>query len=161
MTRFPLTCIKLYVVVIQFFQEYMDFRKFINPMFLFVLLFPSLVQLPTSLPNSCSLVGNTQYTLKNSSEFVELISSVKLGKSESQVLFDLVSLFTLVPLKTVKIIVANRVGDDCILGERTSLAVPELMEALDICLQSSFLCTMMSFINRFLVVRWALLCHQK
>ena len=50
----------------------------------------------------------------------------------------MVSLFTSVPLKTAKIIVANRVGNDCTLGERTSLAVPELMEALDICLQSSF-----------------------
>ena len=33
---------------------------------------------------------------------------------------------------------ANRVGDDCTLRERTSLIVPEIMEALDICLQSSF-----------------------
>ena len=33
---------------------------------------------------------------------------------------------------------ANRVSDDCTLGERASLAVPEIMEALDICLQSSF-----------------------
>ena len=80
---------------------------------------------------------NTQYTVKNSSEFAELISFTKLGKSESQVSFDVVSLFTSVPLKTVKIIVANRVGDDCTLGERTILTVRELMEALDICLQSS------------------------
>ena len=50
----------------------------------------------------------------------------------------MVSLFTSVPLKTAKTIVANRVGDDCTLGERTSLAVPEIMEALDIYLQSSF-----------------------
>ena len=33
---------------------------------------------------------------------------------------------------------ANRVSDDCTLGERTSLTVPELMKKLDICLQSSF-----------------------
>ena len=32
----------------------------------------------------------------------------------------------------------NRVGDDCTLGERTCLAVPEIMEELDNCLQSSF-----------------------
>ena len=84
------------------------------------------------------LVGNTQYTVKNSSKFVGLISSIKLGKSESQVSFNVVSLFTSVPLKTAKTVVANRVGDDCTLGERTSLTVPELMEALDICLHASF-----------------------
>ena len=50
----------------------------------------------------------------------------------------MVSLFTSVPLKTAKTIVANKVGDDCTLGERTSLAVPEIMVALDIYLQSSF-----------------------
>ena len=84
------------------------------------------------------LVGNTQYTVKNSSELVELISSIKLGKSESQVSFDVVSLFTSVSLKIAKAIVANGVGDDSTFGEGTSLTVPELMEALDICLQSSF-----------------------
>ena len=84
------------------------------------------------------LVGNTQYTAKNSSEFVEMVSSIKLGKSESPVSFDVVSLFTLIPLKTAKTVVANRVGDDCTLGGRTSLTVPKLIEALDICLQSSF-----------------------
>ena len=85
------------------------------------------------------LVGNTQYTVKNSSEFVELISSIKLGKSKSQVLFNAVSLFTSVLLKTAKTIAANRVGDDCTLGAMTSLTLPELMEALVVCLQSSFL----------------------
>ena len=84
------------------------------------------------------LVGNTQYTVKNSSKFVELISSIKVGKSESQVWFDEVSLFTSVPLKTAKTTVANRVGDDCTLRERTSPTVSELTKALDICLQSSF-----------------------
>ena len=67
-----------------------------------------------------------------------MISSIELGKSESQVSFDVVSLFTLVSLKTAKTIMAKRVGDDCTLGESTSLAVRQLMEALDICLQSSF-----------------------
>ena len=84
------------------------------------------------------LVGNTQNTVKNSSEFAELILFIKLGKSQSQVSFDVVSLFTSVPLKTAKTIVSNRVGDDCTLRRRTSLTVPELIEALDICLQSAF-----------------------
>ena len=89
-------------------------------------------------PNLVPSVGNTQYTVKNSSEFVELISLIKLGKSESQVLLDVVRLFTSVPLKTAKTIVANQVNNDCTLGGRTSLTVLELMEALDIYLHSSF-----------------------
>ena len=50
----------------------------------------------------------------------------------------MVSLFISVLLEAGKTIVANRVDDDCTLGGRTSLTVPVLMEALDICLQSSF-----------------------
>ena len=84
------------------------------------------------------LVGNTQCTVKNSSEFVELVSSIKLVKSESQVAFDVVSLFTSIPLETANTIAANRVGDDCTFGERTSLAVLEIMKALDMCSQLSF-----------------------
>ena len=85
-----------------------------------------------------SLIGNTQYTLKNSSEFVKLISSIKLGKFKSEVSFDVVGLFTLLSFKVAKIIVVSRVGDDCTVGVRTSLTVPELIEALDNCLQSAF-----------------------
>ena len=48
------------------------------------------------------------------------------------------SLFTSVPIETAKTIVADRVGDDCTLGSRKSLTVPELIEVLDICLQSFF-----------------------
>ena len=50
----------------------------------------------------------------------------------------MVSLFTSVSLKTAKTVAADRVGDGCTLESRTSLAVPELVEALDICSQSSF-----------------------
>ena len=144
MIRSPLVCIKLYVAVIQLCQEYMDFLKLINPMFLFILLFLSLVQLPISWTifqaNSCILVGNTQFTVKNSSEFVELILSIKHGISESEVSFDAMSRFTSVPLETAKTIVADQVGNVCTLKGRTSLTMLELVKALNICLQSLLFC---------------------
>ena len=92
-----------------------------------------------------------------------MISSIKLGKPESQVSFDVVSLLTSIPLKTASAIVANRGDENCTLGRRRSLTVSELMEALNICLQSSFFVhnDVIQSLNRFLVVRWALLCHQK
>ena len=86
---------------------------------LLVLLFPSLVQLRTYQLAKflkqifAPLVGNTQYTAKNFSEFVELLSSIRFGKSKSQVSSNVIGLFTLVPLETAKTIVANRIGYDC------------------------------------------------
>ena len=141
MTRFLLICIKLYVVLPKIYRLPKIHKPNVPLCPIVSFIGTATYQLAKFLMQILvPLVGNTKYTVKNSSEFVELISFIKLGKSESQVSFDVVSLFTSVPLKTAKTIVANRVGDDCTLGERTSLAVPEIMEALDICLQSSFLC---------------------
>ena len=69
----------------------------------------------------------------------------------------MVTLFTSVPLETDKNTVVDGIGYDCTLGGRTSLVVQKLMEALNVCLQSSLLRSMTSFVNRFLVVQWALL----
>ena len=103
------------------------------------------------------LVGNTQYTVKNSSEFVELISSIKLGESDSQVSFICLLRFHLKSPKHLWLI------------ESAIIAPWEKEQALQ-CRNSwkhwisvynhRFLCIMTSFINRFLVVRWALLCPQ-
>ena len=43
----------------------------------------------------------------------------------------------------------------------TSLTVPELMEALKICLQSTFFVYSNVIYKQILVVCWALLCHQQ
>ena len=103
----------------------MDFLKFINQIFLFVLSLLPLVRIPISLPNSLSkiLSWNLQNIVKNSSEFAELILSIKLGKSKSRVSIDVVSLFTLVPLKTAKNIVVYGAGDDGTMGGRAILRV--------------------------------------
>ena len=84
------------------------------------------------------LVGNTAHTVKNSSEFVEHIKNTSIHQHESQVSFDVVSLFTSVPLKTAKNIVLRRLSNDSSLAERTTLSLTELEIALDLCFNSSF-----------------------
>ena len=79
-----------------------------------------------------SIACMIKHTVENSYEFVELISSTKLGKSESELSFDGVSLFTLAPLETAKTIVAGRVGDDYTMDGRTIRTMLQLMEELSI-----------------------------
>ena len=43
------------------------------------------------------LVGNTEHTVKISAEFVELIEKINILDNESEVSFDVVNLFTLIP----------------------------------------------------------------
>ena len=52
--------------------------------------------------------------------------------------FDVVSLFTSIPLETARAIVLNRLSNDCTLEDRTNLTITELTEALDICLTSTY-----------------------
>ena len=51
--------------------------------------------------------------------------------------FDVISLFTTIPLDLAKQIVFDRLSSDSHLEDRTTLSVPELMEALDICFSST------------------------
>ena len=84
------------------------------------------------------LVGITVNTVKNFAEFVELIEKINIRDNESQVSFDVVSLFTSIPLETARAIVLDRLSNDCTLEYRTNLTITELTEALDICLTSTY-----------------------
>ena len=82
--------------------------------------------------------GNILHTVKNSADFVELIEKINILDNESQMSFDVVSLFTSIPLETARAIVLDRLSNNCTLEDRTNLNITELTEALDICLTSTF-----------------------
>ena len=52
--------------------------------------------------------------------------------------FDVVSLFTSVPLEAARTIVLDGLSNDKTLEDRTTLSIAELTEALDLCLNSSY-----------------------
>ena len=84
------------------------------------------------------LAGNTVHTVNNSAEFVELIEKINILDNESQMSFDVVSLFTSIPFQAARAIVLDRLSNDCTLEDRTNLTIIELIEALDICLTSTY-----------------------
>jgi len=102
------------------------------------------------------LVGNTVHTVRNSTEFVKMIEPVRISQCESQVSFDVVSLFTSVPLEAARTIALERLSNDCTLEDCTSLTITELMEALDICLYSSYFTynDTIRYTSKFLVRQW-------
>ena len=83
------------------------------------------------------LVGKTNFTTKNSTEFVRGIKDFSISNSQKQVSFDVITLFTTIPLDLAKQIVFDRLSSDSHLQDRTTLSVPELMKALDICFSST------------------------
>ena len=87
------------------------------------------------------LVGNSVHTVKNSIEFIKMIEPVRINQYESQVSFDVVSLFTSVPLEAAKTIVLDRLSNDSTLEDRTTLSIADLClnsSYLDLCLNSSY-----------------------
>ena len=71
------------------------------------------------------LVGNTVHTVKNSAEFVELIEKINILDNESQMSFDVVSLFTSIPFETARAIVLDRLSNDCTLDDCIYLTITE------------------------------------
>ena len=84
-----------------------------------------------------SLVGKTIFTTNNSLKFVKYISDDVIDDSQVQVSFDVVSLFTTIPINLAKQIVYDRLSFDDELPNRINLSVSEIIAALNICFDSS------------------------
>ena len=89
------------------------------------------------------VVGNTDYKVKNSCEFADFISDKTLNACKELVSFDVVSLFTKIPVDVaVRVKVAEeRLREDASLCQRTSLPVEDSIHLLSFCLKTmQFVC---------------------
>ena len=82
------------------------------------------------------VVGNTDYTVKNSCEFADFIRDKTLNACEELVSFDVVSLFTKIPVDLAVKVAEERLREDASLGQRTSLPVEDIIHLLSFCLKT-------------------------
>ena len=82
------------------------------------------------------VVGNTDYTVKNSCEFTDFIRDKTLDACEELVSFDVVSLFTKIPVDLAVKVAEERLREDASLGQRTSLPVEDIIHLLSFCLKT-------------------------
>ena len=85
------------------------------------------------------LVGNTDSHVTNSSEFASFIQEHTLAEEDVLVSFDVVSLFTCVPVELAVEIAKQRLSLDEDLPTRTSLSVQEVVRLLSFCLNATYL----------------------
>ena len=86
------------------------------------------------------LTGNSAYTVKNSTEFCGSITDINLQDDDELVSFDVVSLFTSIPVDVAVNLSHNRLVNDENLPERTALsvtAVTDVIKLLDFCLSNT------------------------
>ena len=75
-------------------------------------------------------MGNTDFTVKNSVEFCEEMKNVSLKEDEELVSFDVVSLFTSIPVKLAIQVAKDLLSNDDTLQDRTTIPVDDIVDFL-------------------------------
>ena len=84
------------------------------------------------------LAGGTETQVKNSTEFVQQIEEIEPQEGEVIVSFDVVSLFTKVPIQEAMQAIHSRLTQDESLEDRTTITVPDICHLTEMCLRSTY-----------------------
>ena len=85
------------------------------------------------------LTGNSNYTVKNSGEFANIISKETIPTDEAMISFDVESLFTNVPIEETVQAALHRLNNDPSLPDRTALTPTQIADLLNFVLRSTYL----------------------
>ena len=85
-----------------------------------------------------SFVKTSPHTINNANTFLTNIKDLKLEPDEIMISFDVVSLFTSIPLDTEKRITNELLTYDESWQTRTKLDKHDILELLDLCLSTEF-----------------------
>jgi hypothetical protein len=84
------------------------------------------------------LAGRSESFVKNSGHFIQLLKPVNLQRQDTFVGFDVVSLFTNVPVDEALQAIRNKLANDNTLAQRSILKVEAIMELPDVCLRTTY-----------------------
>ena len=84
------------------------------------------------------LVGRSSYTVKNSTDFVHRIRDVHIDQGDQLISFDVISLFTQVPVDDALQVLEEKLNQDQTLDKRTSIPVAQVMHLTELWLRSTY-----------------------
>ena len=84
------------------------------------------------------LAGKSTSHVRNSADFVYQIHQVSLEETDVMASFDVISLFTRVPVDEALLVISKRLQQDDTLKDRTSIPTPNLCVLVELCLKSTY-----------------------
>ena len=86
----------------------------------------------------CPLAGKTEHHIVNSVDFVQKIKDPEVPPGLKLVSYDVLALFTAIPVPTALTVINNKLAEDTKLNERSELSVEQVIELLDLCRSSTY-----------------------
>ena len=84
------------------------------------------------------LMGCSEHHVQNSQQFVEEIKEMQLEKGECITSYDVVALFTSIPIPSAKEVMKKKLEQDTELQKRTIMPVDTILELLAFCLNNTY-----------------------
>jgi hypothetical protein len=84
------------------------------------------------------LVGKNSFSVKNSYEFVDFLKRSSFRPNDIMVSFDVISLFTKIPISLAIEVVKEMLDADDSLKDRTLLSCDDILDLLEFCLHSTY-----------------------
>ena len=84
------------------------------------------------------LVGKTSSFVKNSTDFVKTIKQIRVDANDIFVSFDVVHMFTRVPVSEALTVVSHLLRKDSLLSDRTVIPADTICNLVELCLRSTY-----------------------
>ena len=84
------------------------------------------------------VVGKTEYTVRNSKDFIESLNEMVVQEDEVMISFDVAALYTNIPIDRALLAVMDKLESDDSWCEKTTLSIMQIVKLLELCLRSTY-----------------------
>ena len=99
------------------------------------------------------LVSTSPHSVKNVNAFLSKIKDIHVEPDEIMISFDVVSLFTSIPLDTARLITEKLLTNNTSWQTKTELNIQDILDLLDLCLSTEF-CFQNNYYHKSLALLW-------